>query len=97
MSAAAARLIEELEANASQAGSKPLERRLAELAVWHYSHVKHIPRDNLAARQAFLEKSFWVQVEVIALLLERLHAVEGTKSLWLPGRMEMTGDVRRFG
>lgn len=89
-------LIQELMHNANVSGQNPLERRLADTAVWFYSNKDRIARDNLAARQAFLEKAFWIQLEINALLLERLRKVGGSEGLWLPSGMLMNGDVHEF-
>lgn len=99
MSADAERLIEELNHNANASGNKLLERRLADLTVWHYKNKKGIPLDNLAARQAFLEKAFWIALEVNALLLERVHELEAKRGggLWIPKGVQMNGDARKFG
>lgn len=97
MSATEARLIEDLIYNANASGHHPLEQRMADLAVWYYKNVKHIPRDNLAARQAFLEKAFWCQVELNALLLERIREMKPGSNLWLPRGIKVEGDVRQFG
>ena len=80
-------LIEELMHNANVSGQQPLERRLADTAVWFYSNKDSIARDNLAARQAFLEKAFWVQLELIAMLLDRMRKSTGSEYLWLPKGM----------
>lgn len=92
-------LIEQLEYNA-QMGEKPLERRIADLCVWFFSHKDDIPRDNLASRQLFLEKAVWVLIEIAALQAERLHELEGNRpgsSLFLPKGVTMNGDAKEFG
>lgn len=90
-------LIEELMHNARVSNNQALERRLADLTVWFYKNKDSISRDNLAARQAFLEKAFWIMLEVNALLLERIREQGGSKSLWLPKGMKINGDVRELG
>jgi hypothetical protein len=74
---------------------------MADLAIWYYKNVNDIPRDNLAAKQAFFEKAFWCMLEVQALLLERNHELEAAKrgmsSLWLPKGLDVQGDLRKFG
>ena len=89
-----AQLCEDLNHNANVSGQQPLERRMADLAIWYYKNAHFMPKENLKARVDFLDKSFWIMLEVNALLLERLHAVEGSKSLFLPSGMKMDG--RRF-
>lgn len=91
MSAAAEQLLRELHENANVSGQKPLEQRQADLAIWFYRNMESISRDNLASRQAFLEKAFWIQLEVIALLTERLHKLEGHTSLYLPRGVRVNG------
>ena len=88
-------LIEELLHNANVSGQQPLERRMADVAVWFYQNRDGIARDNLAARQAFLEKAFWIQLEINALLLERLRKETGSDCLWLPKGM-ISDNVREF-
>ncbi len=91
-------LIDELVHNVEASGNRMLERRLADLAVWYYQNKDRISRDNLAGRQAFLEKAFWIMIEVHALTLSRIHKIEGrNSSLWLPREIVSSGDVRRFG
>lgn len=93
MSAAAEKLLDELSQNAEISGQKPLEQRMADLAVWFYKNADGIPRDNLASRQAFLEKAFWIQLEALALAVERLHEVEGkgSSNLFLPRSVRYNG------
>ena len=91
-------LLRDLEYNARASGNKVLERRLADTAIWFYKNQDRIPFDNLAARQAFLQRAFWILLEVNALLLDRLHELEGigkSKHLWLPRGAELNG--REFG
>lgn len=89
-------LIEGLLHNAQASGGRVLERRLADTAVWFYKNMEHIPLDNLAARQAFLQKAFWILLELQALVLERMRDDKQT-ALWLPKGMELMGDVKKFG
>lgn len=88
---AAEQLLKELHHNANASGQRPLEQRQADLAIWFYKNMEGIARDNLASRQAFLEKAFWVQLEVIALLTERLHKLEGHSSLFVPRGIKVNG------
>lgn len=91
-------LIEQLMHNAMASGNRTLERRIADLTVWVYKNKGRIPRDNLASRQAFLEKAFWVMLEVNGLLMERIREVEGAttgrSALWLPKGMTIEGEMR---
>ena len=94
-----ANLIEELYHNASVSGNRPLEQRLADTAIWFYKNKGRIPLDNLASKQAFLEKAFWILLEVNALLTERLHELEDSKrskALWLPRGIKLSDDEREF-
>lgn len=92
----AAQLCQELDHNANVSGQRPLERRLADLSIWHYQNLKRIPKENVGARLDFLERSFWIQLEVIALLVERTHNIEGSKKLWLPAGIRDGGSGRTF-
>lgn len=93
-------LIEDLLHNASASGNRALERRLADTSIWFYKNKDRIPLDNLASRQAFLQKAFWVLLEVNALLLERVHELEagrrGSKNLWLPQGIKLSDNEREF-
>jgi hypothetical protein len=89
-------LIEGLLHNAQISGGQLLERRLAETAVWFFKNMEYIPLDNLASRQAFLQKSFWILLEIQALMLERMRG-DKESSLWLPKGMEIAGDIKKFG
>lgn len=86
-------LIKELIHNVEASGNRALERRLADLAVWYHQNMNHIARDNLAGRQAFLEKAFWIMLEVMALQANRIQRAEGrgTKHLWLPSGASLHG------
>jgi len=90
-------LIDELHHNARASGNQVLERRLADLSVWYHMNKTRIARDNLAARQAFLEKALWIQIEMNALLLERIRKLNAKSGLWLPNGMLIDGqDVKQF-
>lgn len=90
------RLIDELVYNAN-VSQDILEQRLADTAAWFFSNKDRIPRDNLASRQAFLEKTCWLLIEINALLLERIRKSQGGSHLWLPRGLNAQGDVRKFG
>lgn len=90
-------LIEGLQHNAQVANGHPLEQRLADTALWFAANKDSIPRDNLASRQAFLEKGFWCLLEISALLLERLREERLNKTLWVPGTVNAKGDMKRYG
>lgn len=101
MSQAARTLINELMHNAEASGNKVLERRLADLTLWYYKNKDDIPRDNLASRAAFLEKTIWILLEVCALQTERLHELEGaargSSALYLPKGLNVAGSVKQYG
>lgn len=81
-------LIRELHKYAAHKGNRPLERRMADLAQWYFYHMGQHPIDNLAAKCAFLEKAFWIQVEINALVIERVNELRGgSAKLWLPSGM----------
>ena len=67
----------------------PLERRLCDTAVWFHRNRGDVPRDNLAKRLDFSEKTLDIFIELVAMLVERLQGLEGhgkSESLWLPRR-----------
>lgn len=86
-----AQLCNELVDNASISGNRTAERRLADLAVWYYKNAFFIPPENLKSRVDFMHKALWTMVEMNALLLERLHEVEGSKQIWTPSGMNVNG------
>lgn len=90
-------LVDGLLHNARVAGGHPLEQRLADTALWFSHSVDSIPRDNLASRQAFLEKGFWCLLEICTLLLERSREERGSKALYIPSGIKLEGDVKRYG
>lgn len=100
MASSADTLLEELTYNAQASGNKLLERRLADVAVWYYQNRSRVSLDNLAARQALLEKALWTLLEVNALMTERLHELEAMKKgrsrLWVPRGMKVNGGTSEF-
>lgn len=85
--------------NVTASGNRPLERRLADLSVWYHRNRGHFGTDNLAAKQAFLEKAFWIVLETLALTTERLHELEDRgkpKELFLPRGLTVNGNLREF-
>lgn len=91
------KLIDELVYNA-ETSSLLAEQRLADTAAWFFNNKDRIPLDNFASRASFMEKTNWLLIEIGALLLERIHELEGGKStLWLPKGMNARGDVKKFG
>jgi hypothetical protein len=90
MSAADERsLIEALTHNQKVSGGQTLETRMADLAVWFNHHRRQIPTENVVKRAEFYEKAFWVQMEINALLLERMRKMRPGGELWLPSGMLM--------
>lgn len=93
-------LIEELQHNATASGNKTLERRLADLTLWYFKNREQVGRDNLPRALALLEKAFWINLEVNALLVERIHELENNKPgahIWTPIGLAVNGDLRKFG
>lgn len=82
-------LIEALKYNQQVSGNKTLETRMADLAVWYSYHRKQIPKEDPIKRAAFLEKALWIQMEINALLLERMRKMRPGGELWLPDGMLM--------
>jgi hypothetical protein len=83
-SAAEQSLIRELKENATIAGGKPLETRLADTALWFHMNKDRIPKENVVARLDFMEIGFWCLLEINALLLERIRVKTGSHHLFLP-------------
>ena len=77
----------------------PLERRLVQTAVWFHRNKDRLPRENLAKRLDFLEKSLDITLELFALAVDRLQMSEGrhkSASLWLPRGMK-DANGKEFG
>jgi len=77
----------------------PLEKRLIDTAVWYHKNKDTIPKSNVEKRVEFLEKTFDIFLELIAMQVERTQRVEGygSDSLWLPKGMTYSGDLKDFG
>lgn len=90
-------LIDELVYNA-ETSHLLAEQRLADTAAWFFNNKDRLQKDNFRNRADFMEKTCWLLIEISALLLERVHELEGGKSkLWLPRGINARGDVRKFG
>lgn len=90
-------LIQELIHNVEASGNRMLERRLADLAVWFYKNRNNLSNENLAGRLEFLMRAFWIMLEVNALLVSRVHSLEGRSDhLWLPRQVSVNGEVQRL-
>lgn len=78
--------LEELQHNTNL----PFEKRLIHTAIWYHKNKSRIPRENLANRLDFLEKTLDITLELFAMSLERLQLNEGrpkSANLWLPSGM----------
>ncbi len=76
----------------------PLEKRLIDTAVWYHKNKDRIPKENLAKRLDFLSKAFDIQLELTALLVDRMQITEGrgkSESLWMPNGGTYIDDVGR--
>lgn len=96
----ALRFIEELQHNVNASGNRPAERRLADLTLWFYKNFESFASNNVEGQVAFLKKAMWIQLEMNALLLERLHEMEMAskpKHLWTPRGINVEGNIREFG
>lgn len=99
MASKEANLIDALYRIANDAGGRPLEKRMADFAVWYYQNRGRLPRDNLAARQDFTEKSIWILLEIIAIQQDRIHELENkgrSKHLFLPNGVTLSNE-RKYG
>lgn len=89
-------LIEALQHNKTVSGGQTLETRMADLAVWYHYHRKEAT--DPIKKLAIVEKVLWIQMEINALLLERIRKLKSGGELWLPSGMVATGDdARKFG
>lgn len=96
MSADERSLIEALKHNQRVSGNQTLETRMADLAVWFNFHRKQLPPGDPVKRAALLEKALWVQMEINALLLERMRKLRPGGELWLPSGMVGSMDEKEF-
>lgn len=65
----------------------PLERRLIDTAVWYHNNKDRLPSHEVKRRLDFLEKAFDIQLEIMAMLVQRLQYSEGrpkSENLWMP-------------
>ena len=65
----------------------PLEKRLIDTAVWYHRNKDRIPPHDLQKRMDFMTKAFDIQLELTAMLVDRMQKAEGrvkSNSLWLP-------------
>lgn len=79
-----------------------VENRFAEIFKWYEYNKKLIPRENLAKRADFLQKTIDCQFELMVLMLENIRTLEfktGSRSerLYLPTGVTVNGDLTRFG
>ena len=92
-------LIRQLEAISSNT-QLPLERRLIDTAVWYHRNKEHLPREDALKRLDFLEKTFDIFLEMVAMTVERTQLLEGrgrSESLWLPAGITDAETGRRYG
>lgn len=78
--------------------SAQTDRKLADCAQWFYHHYEPMKgMYDLNKRVEFLEKIVENLLYLQTYVVEDLQKVEGRKSLWTPGEVQMTGDLKRFG
>ena len=78
----------------------PLEKRLIDTAVWYHRNKDRIPRNAVEKRLEFLEKTFDIFLELVAMSTERMQLNEGrhkSASLWLPNGMVDIETGKRYG
>jgi len=77
-------LVNKLE-SMSNNSNLPLEKRLIDLAVWFHKNKDSLPKCEVVRRLDFLTKTIDIQLELVAMLMDRLQQAEGRKkssSLW---------------
>lgn len=92
-------LIKELEALSSNT-YLPLEKRLIDTCVWYHKNKDRIPRNAVEKRMDFLEKTFDIFLELIAMSTDRVQQMEGRpkeRTLWLPNGMIDKETGKRYG
>ena len=78
----------------------PLEKRLVDTAVWYHKNKDRIPREDLGKRLDFMEKTFDIFLEMIAMSVDRTQMLEGrgrSENLWLPNGIVDTKTGKRYG
>ncbi len=99
MSEITAELINKLE-QLSTNQSAPLEKRLIDTAVWYHKNKDYIPREALDKRLEFLEKTFDIFLEMMAMSVQRQQTLEGfnkSKHLFVPRGMVDTDTGKEYG
>ena len=84
-------LLNDLEKIASM-NMLPLERRLCDTAIWFHRNKDRVPREDLAKRLDFMEKTLEIFIELAALLVDRTQRLEGKGKdtpLWLPSNIKL--------
>ena len=92
-------LIKQLEALSTET-RLPLEKRLVDTAVWFHKNKARIPRENLGARVDFIEKTFDIFIEMMALSVDRMQMMAGREksaNLWLPSGIVDKDTGQRYG
>jgi len=78
----------------------PLEKRLIDTAVWYHRNKSRIPRNEVEKRLDFLEKTFDIFLELVAMSVDRVQTMEGrskSQSLWLPNGIVDMDTGKRYG
>lgn len=81
----------------SAANMLPLEQRLCDTAIWFHRNKDRVPREDLAKRLDFMEKTLEIFIELAALLVDRTQRLEGKgrdTPLWLPSNINVSGSLR---
>jgi hypothetical protein len=78
----------------------PLEKRLIDTAVWYHKNKDRIPKEDLGKRLDFMEKTFDIFLEMIAMSVDRMQISEGrskSENLWLPNGIVDMDTGKRYG
>lgn len=78
--------------------SRQTDQKLEEVAKWFYHHYGPMKEVyDMNKRVEFLEKIVENLLYLQTYVAEDLQKVEGRHSLWTPGKVQMSGDLTRFG
>ncbi len=78
----------------------PLEKRLIDTAIWYHRNKDHIEKTDALRRLDFLEKTFDIFLELIAMQVDRMQMSEGrprSSNLFLPNGIVDTETGKRYG
>lgn len=77
--------------------SRQTDQALADLAKWYYEHRPIVQQYDLIKRVEFLETVIHNILYLQTYMVEDIQKAEGRRNLWVPGNVQASGDMKRFG